>query len=126
MFCQQDRAILCKDCDGPIHSANELTKKHDRFLLTGVKLSATSSLYTLAAATADDSDVVPDFRSAKVNASEQQKTAEKRSDFAAGNGVSSTSSISEYLMETLPGWHFEDFCDSFSPSVGSYKVFFKN
>ncbi|KAI8030940.1 B-box zinc finger protein 20 [Camellia lanceoleosa] len=40
------KAILCKDCDIPIHKANEHTRNHDRFLLTGVKLSATSSLYS--------------------------------------------------------------------------------
>ncbi|KAK3195402.1 hypothetical protein Dsin_026712 [Dipteronia sinensis] len=46
LFCQEDRAILCRECDLPIHKANEHTKKHNRFLLTGVKLSA-SSLYPL-------------------------------------------------------------------------------
>ncbi|KAL2538278.1 putative salt tolerance-like protein [Forsythia ovata] len=35
LFCQQDRAILCKECDESIHSANEHTSKHNRFLLTG-------------------------------------------------------------------------------------------
>ncbi|TKY75213.1 B-box zinc finger protein 21 [Spatholobus suberectus] len=40
VFCQQDRAVLCKECDVPIHSANDLTKKHNRFLLTGIKFSA--------------------------------------------------------------------------------------
>lgn len=30
----------------------------------------------------------------------------------------SASSISEYLMETLPGWHVEDFLDS--PSCSPY------
>ncbi|PQM38562.1 B-box zinc finger protein 20 [Prunus yedoensis var. nudiflora] len=46
LFCQQDRAILCRECDLPVHAANEHTQKHSRFLLTGVKLSATSALYT--------------------------------------------------------------------------------
>ncbi|KAK8362400.1 hypothetical protein V6Z12_A03G099700 [Gossypium hirsutum] len=41
VFCVQDRAILCI--------------KHDRFLLTGVKLSATSALY--------DGDSLPQFNS---------------------------------------------------------------
>ncbi|CAF2146150.1 unnamed protein product [Brassica napus] len=35
LFCQEDRAILCRECDIPIHQANEHTKKHNRFLLTG-------------------------------------------------------------------------------------------
>ncbi|KAL2537073.1 B-box zinc finger protein 21 [Forsythia ovata] len=46
LFCQQDRAILCKECDISIHKANEHTQKHNRFLLTGVKLYVTSALYS--------------------------------------------------------------------------------
>ncbi|TYI35803.1 hypothetical protein ES332_A03G101700v1 [Gossypium tomentosum] len=42
-------------CDVPIHLANQYTQKHDRFLLTGVKLSATSALY--------DGDSLPQFNS---------------------------------------------------------------
>ncbi|GFP88273.1 B-box zinc finger protein 20 [Phtheirospermum japonicum] len=38
LFCQEDRALLCRESDVPIHKANELTKKHNGFLLTGVKL----------------------------------------------------------------------------------------
>ena len=40
MFCVEDRTILCPDCDDPIHSANDLTAKHTRFLLVEAKLSA--------------------------------------------------------------------------------------
>ncbi|KAF7841593.1 B-box zinc finger protein 21 [Senna tora] len=46
MFCEQDRAILCSDCDMAIHSANEHTQKHDRFLLSGIKLSSAATLYS--------------------------------------------------------------------------------
>ncbi|EPS72497.1 hypothetical protein M569_02266, partial [Genlisea aurea] len=42
-FCQEDRALLCKDCDFPIHQANQYTKKHTRFLLTGARISPASS-----------------------------------------------------------------------------------
>ncbi|BAT83288.1 hypothetical protein VIGAN_04041600 [Vigna angularis var. angularis] len=35
--------VLCRECDVSIQSANEHTLKHDRFLLAGVKLSASSS-----------------------------------------------------------------------------------
>ncbi|CAN0910499.1 B-box zinc finger protein 21 [Linum grandiflorum] len=45
LFCHEDRAILCRECDIPIHSANEHTLRHNRFLLTGVKLSAFSAHY---------------------------------------------------------------------------------
>ena len=40
LFCKEDRAILCRDCDVSVHTASELTMRHTRFLLTGVRLSA--------------------------------------------------------------------------------------
>jgi hypothetical protein len=44
-------------------------------------------------------------------------------EFVNGGGVNygSTSSISEYLMDTLPGWHVEDFLDASSTPFGIYK-----
>jgi len=40
LFCKEDRAILCRDCDVSVHTTSELTMRHTRFLLTGVSLSA--------------------------------------------------------------------------------------
>ena len=37
-FCLEDRALLCRDCDISIHTANDLARKHTRFLLTGVRV----------------------------------------------------------------------------------------
>lgn len=147
MFCQQDRAILCRECDGPIHSANELTMKHDRFLLTGIKLSATAALYE-----PPPSGEKPIGSGGRVGSDLKSKGTVKKAaavSFApkvctpsvcvnsptnispatavnkggggliptGGGGGGLASSISEYLMETLPGWHFEDFLDSsVSPS----------
>ncbi|XP_002462312.2 uncharacterized protein LOC8056197 [Sorghum bicolor] len=54
VFCVEDRAILCPDCDDPIHSANDLTAKHTRFLLVGAKLSA--ELVDQAPASPNDDD----------------------------------------------------------------------
>lgn len=127
LFCQQDRAILCRDCDFPIHKANELTKNHNRFLLTGVKLSATAAVYS---STASDPD--PDFESQKGNEISTEKSVSVKSVIqniptttavvkptaaAEITGKSgSTSSISEYLIETIPGWRVEDLLDSPPPS----------
>ncbi|EEF52662.1 Salt-tolerance protein, putative [Ricinus communis] len=142
VFCQQDRAILCRDCDVPIHKANEHTQKHNRFLLTGVKLSATSVIYMPSSSSSVPSgcDLVPDSKS------QQQQSAKKPSNsnppsstfktlspnstlsktspssntvvnksgdnsVINNEGIGSVSSISEYLMETLPGWHVDDFLD---------------
>ncbi|KAK9829696.1 hypothetical protein WJX72_007406 [[Myrmecia] bisecta] len=34
MFCSEDRAIICRRCDLMIHTANEFTAKHHRFMLS--------------------------------------------------------------------------------------------
>ncbi|KAI3820976.1 hypothetical protein L1987_08532 [Smallanthus sonchifolius] len=112
LFCQQDRAILCKDCDVAIHKVNEHTQNHNRFLLTGVKLSPTASVYSSstppAALPSTKNGVVP--LPPIVNQTSIETTKCHQESNGSGRG-SSTSSISEYLIETLPGWHVEDFLD---------------
>lgn len=39
-MCQEDRGISCRNGDVAIHSSTAVTKKHCRFLLTGVRVSA--------------------------------------------------------------------------------------
>ncbi|KAF5951584.1 hypothetical protein HYC85_009528 [Camellia sinensis] len=66
LFCQQERAILCRDYDIPIRKASEHTRNHYRFLLTGVKLSATSSLYSLQSSSDSstaNNDLLPNLKS---------------------------------------------------------------
>ncbi|KAL6995761.1 hypothetical protein U1Q18_005897 [Sarracenia purpurea var. burkii] len=149
LFCQQDRAILCRDCDVPIHKTNVHTQKHSRFLLTGVKLSATSALYSTTPSNSA-ADLVPNLRSSQSSTSKpvsvqpaipNPPTITKASasvtvaSSATGkgghgndqqtssvSGGGSTSSISEYLIEMLPGWRVEDFLDSPPPSFGFCKA----
>ncbi|GKV02113.1 hypothetical protein SLEP1_g14588 [Rubroshorea leprosula] len=119
LFCQQDRAILCRDCDVPIHTANEHTQKHNRFLLTGVKLSATATVYTPS-----PGDSVTDYNSEPINkkpvpvslAISNTSPVTKTSTVTAAENAAGDNqlAISEYLMEVLPGWHVEDFLDSSS------------
>ncbi|KAJ8772612.1 hypothetical protein K2173_027789 [Erythroxylum novogranatense] len=140
LFCQQDRAILCRDCDVPIHTANEHTRKHDRFLLTGVKLSTTSALYASSTATTESSDLVPDSKSKQqpeeasvkelpvsvvstncnpvpiaksLPSNTSVNEVESCSLVSGGQEIAAlpSSNISEYLIEMLPGWHVEDFLD---------------
>ncbi|RDX67833.1 B-box zinc finger protein 21, partial [Mucuna pruriens] len=115
-FCQQDRAILCKDCDVSVHSANEHTLKHDRFLLTAVKLSASATLPSSATASNQTtpsplSTTLPPFSTTINNKVAVEGTA----------ATSVGSSISEYLIETLPGWQLDDILDSYSLSNGFCK-----
>ncbi|XP_057503336.1 B-box zinc finger protein 21-like isoform X1 [Actinidia eriantha] len=108
LFCQQDRAILCRDCDVRIHQANEHTQNHNRFLLTGVKLSALTN---------GDIDSVPNLKPPNPNPVHEPAISDSSTaqETAADNCVS-TSSISEYLIEMLPGWRVDDFLDSSLPS----------
>ncbi|XP_044497832.1 B-box zinc finger protein 25-like [Mangifera indica] len=43
IFCVEDRALFCKDCDEPIHSAGSLSANHQRFLATGIRVGLSSS-----------------------------------------------------------------------------------
>jgi hypothetical protein len=141
LFCQQDRAILCKDCDSSIHSANEHTKKHDRFLLTGVKLSATSTVYKPTTSQSSSSSNNQDYSvpgslisnppikkplsapqtNTKIRPLSKTAAMVNKIGDAVASQWGSTSTISEYLMDTLPGWHVEDFLDSSVPPFGFSK-----
>ncbi|RZB70160.1 B-box zinc finger protein 21 isoform A [Glycine soja] len=125
-FCQQDRAILCKECDVSIHSANEHTLKHDRFLLTGVKLAASAMLRS--SQTTSDSNSTPSLlnvshQTTPLPSSTTTTTTNNNNNKVAveGTGSTSASSISEYLIETLPGWQVEDFLDSYFVPFGFCK-----
>ncbi|KAH7521356.1 B-box zinc finger protein 24 [Ziziphus jujuba] len=43
IFCVEDRALFCQDCDEPIHSANSLSANHQRLLATGIRVALSSS-----------------------------------------------------------------------------------
>ncbi|WVZ86570.1 hypothetical protein U9M48_033329 [Paspalum notatum var. saurae] len=116
LFCKEDRAILCRECDAPVHSASEMTRRHSRFLLTGVRLSSAPV----------DSPGPPDEEDQEEENSSSACNGDSCS--AAGAGATTTamsasdgSSISEYLTKTLPGWHVEDFLvdDASARAVGA-------
>ncbi|PPR91232.1 hypothetical protein GOBAR_AA29441 [Gossypium barbadense] len=98
LFCQEDRAMFCRECDVSIHRANEITQKHNRFLLTGVKLSPSLSLNPTSSSSETKSSSSHSSKRLQDNAS-----------------ISTSNNISEYLMEKLPGWNVDDFPD---PSSG--------
>ena len=102
LFCKEDRAILCRECDAPVHSASDMTRRHSRFLLTGVRLS---SAPVESAGSSEEEE-------------EQENSTTPCNDGSCSGGAgagattasaSDGSSISEYLTKTLPGWHVEDF-----------------
>ncbi|KAK4491418.1 hypothetical protein RD792_002164 [Penstemon davidsonii] len=122
LFCQEDRALLCLECDSPIHKANEHTKKHNRFLLSGVKINipGAASSYKPAGTSSSGSQSQTEIKSVNSEIKVQPNSITNRSE-STQQGSASTSSISEYLMETLPGWHVEDLFDS-SSHYGFCKV----
>ncbi|KAL5208744.1 hypothetical protein ABZP36_033179 [Zizania latifolia] len=38
IFCVEDRALFCRDCDEPIHVPGTLSGKHQRYLATGIRV----------------------------------------------------------------------------------------
>ncbi|KOM38114.1 hypothetical protein LR48_Vigan03g149600 [Vigna angularis] len=114
LFCvvvgEKSLHVRCRECDVSIQSANEHTLKHDRFLLAGVKLSASSS----SQETPSPSNSAPDslFDVSHKKTLPLSSTVSKVGVEAATS--TDASSISEYLIETLPGWQVEDFLDSYS------------
>lgn len=39
IFCVEDRALFCQDCDESIHSASTLAANHQRYLATGIRVA---------------------------------------------------------------------------------------
>ncbi|XP_076888885.1 B-box zinc finger protein 20-like [Bidens hawaiensis] len=116
LFCQQDRAILCKNCDVAIHKVNEHTMNHCRFLLTGVKLSPVVLTPTTGNGVVPDQKPKPRDRE-PVNINKPVAVSvpvvhQTQKINVSGHGPTTASSLSDYLIETLPGWHVEDFLDS--------------
>ncbi|XP_020079859.1 B-box zinc finger protein 20-like isoform X2 [Ananas comosus] len=105
VFCQEDRAILCRDCDDPIHSANDLTMRHNRFLLTGVRLSTAPITPSPSSSSPESNSRSPGDEKVVGNTNSKNSTANAKQD---KNLAAEGSSISEYLTKVCPGWHVED------------------
>jgi hypothetical protein len=98
VFCVEDRAILCADCDEPIHSANDLTAKHTRFLLVGAKLS------TRCCESDSDDGAQEPADSSSTDRSSLLLQCTSDDDNSNGNGAM----ISDYLTNICPGWRVDD------------------
>lgn len=102
VFCVEDRAILCADCDEPIHSANDLTAKHSRFLLVGAKLSAALPSPEDDCGRGNGAGEPEDVPAI---CAQENSCAAKSSVLECGGGGSS---ISDYLTNICPGWRVDD------------------
>lgn len=43
IFCVEDRALLCRDCDEGTHAPNTRSANHQRFLATGIRVALSSA-----------------------------------------------------------------------------------
>ncbi|KAG8500306.1 hypothetical protein CXB51_003661 [Gossypium anomalum] len=120
IFCKEDRAVLCMKCDLSIHSANEYTQKHNRFFLTGVKLSSLNPISYCSNGVDDESKNLQ--RSVSNNeilssaSIEKPLGVEDNYSNSDNTSVSTTNNMSEYFMETIPGWLLDDFLHPSSPA----------
>ncbi|TYH90207.1 hypothetical protein ES332_A13G034300v1 [Gossypium tomentosum] len=125
LFCQEDRAMFCRECDVSIHRANEITQKHNRFLLTGVKLSPSLSLNPTSSSSETKSSPSHSSKWSRFSLPNNQNFTSPMDKSLASTSttyrlqdnasISTSNNISEYLMEKLPGWNVDDFPD---PSSG--------
>ena len=53
IFCVEDRALFCRDCDEPIHVPGTLSGNHQRYLATGIRVGFSSVCGAGASADAD-------------------------------------------------------------------------
>ncbi|KAJ3680104.1 hypothetical protein LUZ60_016382 [Juncus effusus] len=109
LFCKEDRAIFCRDCDIPIHTSSDLTMKHSRFLLTGLRLSSSpipsSSNLSETEEEEEEEEEVEKQSTQQCNSYHHNKAISQ--DEAASCASNNGSSISNYLINMLPGWHVE-------------------
>ncbi|XP_050373374.1 B-box zinc finger protein 25 [Argentina anserina] len=67
IFCVEDRALFCQDCDDSIHSPNTLSANHQRFLATGIRVALSSAC--AKDAEASNLDPPPNHTSSKLPSS---------------------------------------------------------
>ncbi|GJN39336.1 hypothetical protein PR202_gb28447 [Eleusine coracana subsp. coracana] len=108
VFCVEDRAILCPDCDEPIHTANELTAKHTRFLLVGAKLSSNEIIH-------QESDGGVSAAAAAACCAQQDDPRTSSSVVDNNNGDGGAMIVSDYLTNICPGWRVDDLLFDESP-----------
>lgn len=115
LFCREDRAILCRECDIPIHITNDRTQKHTRFLLTGVKVSPSplASSTSSSSVSGGGEEIEGEIGLFKRRSRKRAKMEELEKPLNVEENGVSISSIWEYL-ESLPGWCVEEFLDSSS------------
>ncbi|KAJ3693880.1 hypothetical protein LUZ60_009360 [Juncus effusus] len=97
-FCLEDRALLCRNCDITIHSANTFVSSHQRFLLTGVQVALESI---------ENPNLTPNPNpSSKPPAVPLPVTSFEKSSSISGqiSWESNFNNLTDTLPHTLPDW----------------------
>lgn len=104
-FCQEDRALLCRDCDVSIHSVNPLSEKHRRFLVTGTRVSLETADYgngddandaCQAVPTAQEENQTQAGKSSHLSQLKSMVGSRKSSSHAGGSSSMAYASTSQY------------------------------
>eukprot|EP00250_Pteridium_aquilinum_P012992 c21067_g1_i2 orf=463-1788(+) len=103
-FCVEDRALLCRECDVSIHSANALAAKHRRFLLTGIKvgMSSTSSTSQETNSAITLEQHVPEISPSNITATAAKKPSNQAPISVAVNSTNDNSGLSCKRKVTSP------------------------
>ncbi|CAM6050568.1 unnamed protein product [Sphagnum compactum] len=138
-FCLEDRALLCRECDVSIHTANSLASSHKRFLVPGIRVALEAMVgqqaepaaelvvpaEEVAAAAEAVAQYTPSSRSSSTTTCDTRSPGKTANDFATicrssptpinnvhlqtGNSeVWKKSSITEFLIEAVPGWRVDE------------------
>ncbi|CAI8606534.1 unnamed protein product [Vicia faba] len=124
LFCTADEAALCNDCDHRVHHANKLASKHHRLSLHTPSpnqhplCDICQERRAFVLCKQDRAILCKDCDSSihSVNELTQKHDSTISQNVAVEEGEEGCggSSISKYLIETLPGWQVDDFLDSSS------------
>ncbi|GLJ16284.1 hypothetical protein SUGI_0274330 [Cryptomeria japonica] len=104
-FCVEDRALLCRQCDVSIHSANHLVAAHQRLLVTGIKvgLDPIKNISGEKAATGLKEVSASAMNKGPGTVLKGPGTMHKGPGTRPGAAI-----VSDYISESLPGWRMDE------------------
>lgn len=76
VFCLEDRALLCRDCDESVHSPDTLAAKHQRFLATGIRVALSADISSRCE---NEGSTAPNASNSAVSATMSTMSALKKS-----------------------------------------------
>ncbi|TKY66371.1 B-box zinc finger protein 22 [Spatholobus suberectus] len=104
-FCLEDRALLCRNCDVSIHTANACVSGHQRFLLTGVRVGLEATEHGAS--------------SSSVKSQSGEKMSDAKSSVSYGGGYAA-GNVSQWPIEELLG--LNEFSQYYNYMDGSSKA----